>query len=145
MAGGQLRCAGGSSARSRSSAGERLQQSHVLCTLIDLSAGNSIRSQLPVLQFRTAAELPPSLRNVTAVLPTAGGPPAYVLGISHVSKESCQQIEELIRLVKPGGWVAVQGAASQGPAAKQPHSLALKRIPAPPCPCAGLHDCSNNC
>ncbi len=50
----------------------------------------------------TAAELPPSLRNTTAVLHTAEGAAAYVLGISHVSKESCQHIEELIRLVQPG-------------------------------------------
>ncbi|KAL4858448.1 TraB domain-containing protein [Chlorella vulgaris] len=49
----------------------------------------------------SAAELPPSLRNTTAVLHTAEGAAAYVLGISHVSKESCQHIEELIRLVQP--------------------------------------------
>ena len=53
-------------------------------------------------QFHTAAELPPSLRNTTAVLQTAEGATAYVLGISHVSKESCREIEQLIRLVRPG-------------------------------------------
>ncbi|EFN58262.1 hypothetical protein CHLNCDRAFT_57092 [Chlorella variabilis] len=52
-------------------------------------------------QFHTAAELPPSLRNTTAVLQTAEGATAYVLGISHVSKESCREIEQLIRLVRP--------------------------------------------
>lgn len=36
------------------------------------------------------------------MLQAANGAPVYVLGISHVSKESCQQIEQLIRLVQPG-------------------------------------------
>jgi hypothetical protein len=52
-------------------------------------------------KFSTACDLPGSLRNTTAVLHTAEGATAYVLGISHVSKESCREIEQLIRLVKP--------------------------------------------
>lgn len=51
---------------------------------------------------RTAAELPGQLANTTAVLQTAdGASTVYVLGISHVSKESCREIEQLVRLVRP--------------------------------------------
>ena len=57
----------------------------------------------PTLQrYASAAELPGQLSKTTAVLQAANGAPVYVLGISHVSKESCQQIEQLIRLVQPG-------------------------------------------
>ena len=50
----------------------------------------------------TASELPGQLANPTAVLHTAdGASTVYVLGISHVSKESCREIEQLIRLTRP--------------------------------------------
>ncbi|PRW56496.1 actin binding [Chlorella sorokiniana] len=52
-------------------------------------------------RYASAAELPGQLSKTTAVLQAANGAPVYVLGISHVSKESCQQIEQLIRLVQP--------------------------------------------
>lgn len=40
--------------------------------------------------------LPKPLRDATAVLTSASGSKVYVLGVSHVSKESCAQIEELV-------------------------------------------------
>lgn len=43
----------------------------------------------------------PLLKDSTAVLRDGSGHTAYVLGVSHVSKESCNLIEELIHLVQP--------------------------------------------
>ncbi|GAB4818160.1 hypothetical protein N2152v2_005206 [Parachlorella kessleri] len=48
-----------------------------------------------------APALPQPLRDATAVLTSASGSQVYVLGVSHVSKVSCRQVEELIQLVRP--------------------------------------------
>lgn len=53
------------------------------------------------LQIKQVSASNPQLAYTTAVLEAQGGGTSYVLGISHVSRESCQQIEDLIRAVKP--------------------------------------------
>ncbi|KAF5825547.1 hypothetical protein DUNSADRAFT_8818, partial [Dunaliella salina] len=58
-------------------------------------------------QAPQAPELPPSLRNNVACLQVpnkeapGGSTEVYVLGMSHVSKQSVDQVKELIRLVEP--------------------------------------------
>lgn len=50
-------------------------------------------------------ELTPALRRDTAILeaetPAGSRAQVYVLGVSHVSRKSCEEVRELIQAVKP--------------------------------------------
>lgn len=73
----------------------------------DAAENGAVGPLPPPQRPESAAELPEDLRKVTAVL-TAQNPDApggrslvYVLGMSHVSRRSVDQVQQLIRMVQP--------------------------------------------
>ena len=90
-------------------------------------------------------DIPPGLlKDSTAVLRLSGDSIAYVLGISHVSKESCNLIHELISMVKPDavmvelchertGLLVDQTAAQTGTNAWYTKTVRLQGLPKKEC------------
>ncbi|KAL4443721.1 hypothetical protein ABPG75_011458 [Micractinium tetrahymenae] len=69
--------------------------------MVVLQQGCGLGPKAALAAAGVAPQLREQLRNATAVVPAEGGGTAYILGMSHVSRESCQHIDALIRAVKP--------------------------------------------